>query len=561
MGTNKKLLLLSTAIIIITGFLIYSNALFNDFVWDDELLITKNHYVTHFSSQFIKNIFSSHISEGGGMRSNFYRPAQLLSYILDYFLYGLNPKGFHLTNILLHIIVSVLVLILMKDIFKNIYLGLVTSLMFLVHPIHTEAITYISGRAEPLVALFSLLCLIFFIKYFLNFRIYFIFLSSLFFMCALLSKESAIILPLLLLVTFIFKNSSKKTKFVELYILLPYILIISVYILLRLTILKFIIEDLVTPLNASPLHFFKCLSLACEILIFPHALHMEYGAFTPHLFEPRVLLGGAIILASAGSFLIKKPVFKPLQFGIIWFFISYIPYSNIYPLNAFFAEHWLYLPSIGFFLILGTVIIILRNKYSRLFPLILTVILLYIIYLSFQTILQNSYWKNQKSIYKYTLKHNPRSTRLCNNLGIIYAHEGKNKLALDMYNKALLINPRNTETYYNVGNLLTKMGQFIEAEKYYLKAIDTEPNNAKAHYCLGNLYARLNKSKKAINHYNHALSSNPYFIEAINNLGAVYYLEGNFTTAKHFWEKALSLAPDHPDPKRNLEMLQKRQAK
>ena len=191
---------LAVGLIIILGLIAYANSFSNPFMWDDENLIVTNPYIKNI--QLVKNLFTKDLAFGTQF-SNFYRPLQSLSFELDYYLWGLNPFGFHLTNLLLHIACALVIYFLFCLIFpaaKSI--GLITALLFLVHPIQTEAVTYISGRADPQASLFMLLSIFFYIKHSLKTRPKnrpYLLASVVCFILALLSKETALILPLLIL--------------------------------------------------------------------------------------------------------------------------------------------------------------------------------------------------------------------------------------------------------------------------------------------------------------------------------------------------------------------------
>lgn len=154
--------LISIAIIIVFTFAAYANSLGNDFIWDDEFLVRDNMYIRSFSH--LKDIFTSYLASSSGNINNFYRPLQDLSYMIDYFFWGYDPMGFRLTNIILHSLCAALIYILMARILGDYRPALLAGLFFGVHPINTEAVTYIAGRADPLYLVFFLSSFILFLK-------------------------------------------------------------------------------------------------------------------------------------------------------------------------------------------------------------------------------------------------------------------------------------------------------------------------------------------------------------------------------------------------------------
>jgi len=208
--TKKKHIFFSVFLIIILGFVVYGNSFHNDFFWDDKALIEDNRYVKDWSS--ISQTFTQDIGAGGDKKWNFYRPLQMVTYMGDYSLWKLNAKGYHLTNIVLHIFVALCIYWLMNVIFNNNFLSSLTGMLFIVHPVHTEAVTYIAGRADSLALLFMLLCFIFYIKSPPSKRIGQYLLMVLSYTLALLSKESSLILPALLLLYHISFNKKVRVK-------------------------------------------------------------------------------------------------------------------------------------------------------------------------------------------------------------------------------------------------------------------------------------------------------------------------------------------------------------
>ena len=154
--------LLPLILITVLGFAVYGNAINGAFLWDDQLLIKDNQYIRDYS--YLGQIFSSDTEAGAGEQSGFWRPIQIFTYTIEYSLWQLNASGYHLTNIILHILVALSVFWLVNILFDNQRLALFTGLLFVAHPIHTGAVAYISGRADSLAALFMLLCFVFYSK-------------------------------------------------------------------------------------------------------------------------------------------------------------------------------------------------------------------------------------------------------------------------------------------------------------------------------------------------------------------------------------------------------------
>jgi len=582
---KKTTLLVSILLIIILGFFVYSNSLNGEFIWDDEILIVDNVYIK--DSHSIPGLFTKDITYGTFDKSNFYRPLQILTYVLNYAIGKLDTKVYHLTNIIFHILVAMILYWLINLIFKNNFLSLITSLLFVSHPIHTEAVSYISGRADPMAVLFMLLTMILYIKYSHDNKIYFYFLSFISYFLALLCKEIALVTPLLLLAyDYIYiriKESSKRH--------IPFLLLGLIYIFLRKTVLNFPVKNIIaetTFFQRLPV-IFQSLTMYFKKLLLPFDLHMEYALVVPPITNIQVILGILITLVLIMTLVIVREKEKAVSFSIAWFFINYLPISNIFPLNAFFAEHWIYTPSLGLFILAGWIVIKAFYK-GIIFRLIVSLSLLFLLgYNSYLTRQQNHYWSTRKYFYERTLKYNPNSSRVYHRLSILYfdngeidkgieyakkaldiapdfveVHEnlaaaylikGFYDMAIDECEKALKIAPNSVYAHLNLGNAYFKKGWNDKAIIEFNKVISINPSNANAHSNLGTAYATIGKKEEAITEFKRAIEINPKFTDAYINLGMVYNGIGRHEEAIASFKKALEINPNYAVAYYNLAII------
>jgi len=206
------LLILSLALII---FGVYANAINGPFIFDDKTLVEQNGSIKDLSN--ISKFFKTDIFSKDGLRpvSNSYRPMQIISYAVDFFIYGNNPRGFHVTNILLHILNALLIFFVLRKIINNVFIAYFTALLFGIHPVNTPCVTYISGRADLLSITFVLMSLLSYINYNRKKNTVFLILSAVAYFFAILSKEYAIfIMPLVLFIYHI--TYDKENPFVPL---------------------------------------------------------------------------------------------------------------------------------------------------------------------------------------------------------------------------------------------------------------------------------------------------------------------------------------------------------
>lgn len=548
--SQRRAIFLAILLIVGLGFSIYANSLNGKFLWDDDVLVRDNVYIRNWSNS--SKIFIKDIGIGGGRLYHFYRPMQTLSYMIDYSFWKLDVRGYHFTNILLHILVALAIYWLTNILFADDILSLLASLLFVTHPIHTEAVSYISGRADSLVGIFILLAIIFYIKYLRSEKITMFIFSWLSFMFAILSKEYGLILPLLLGIYHIVFKVKFKTK--------QFLLILSAtipYIFLRFIAYNSLLTPPVyfqTTIFQRVIGFFAAFTDYLKLLILPFNLHMEYGYKLFNIFNPKVIFGvGLLALLLRWAFKIRNKN-KLIFFSITWFFITLIPQSNLYPVNAYMAEHWLYLPSIGFFLILGHELSYLyraKQKGSAI-PLLLSLTFFY----SFLTIRQNNYWKEPIAFYKRTLEYAPHSWRVLSNLGKAYQLIDKDKHKeeiIGLYERAIENNPNYVEAYNNLCFLYYELGENDKAISSCKKAIEINPNYAKAYNNLASAYKEINKLEDAVTCYKKAIELNPEYANAYNNLGLVLYTDyKRKEEGMDLFKKAVAIDPDFADAHNNL---------
>lgn len=478
----------------------------------------------------------------------FYRPLQMLSYALDYSFWNLNPAGYHLTNIFLHILAALMLFWLIRVLFKDIILACLTGLFFVAHPLHSEAVTYISGRSDPLALIFFLLTFVVYVKRFRRPDFSFYTLTALTYSAALLSREQSLVLPLLfLLYHYGFKERVRPKPF-SLFVVLS-----VAYIVLRLTVLRHLIAHV--SFHSSALErlpgFFAAVFTYARLLILPFDLHMEYGWRLFSLADPKAILG-LILLIAGIIYCWKRRIRGGISFfGLSWFILTLLPVSNLYPINAYMAEHWLYLPSIGFFLLVaGGVRSAYQRKELRIISLVLAAGIL--AFYSCLTLRQNLLWKDPIAFYERTLKYTPKSGRAMNNLANAYVDAGRYDEGVLLYKKTLETDPGFKTTYYNLANAYKKTGRNQEAISRYKKAIEVEPEYAPAYYNLANTYKELLQYDEAIPLYKSAIRINPGYVEAYNNLGIVYSARGERQEAISTFKKAIEIEPNDGTSYANL---------
>jgi tetratricopeptide (TPR) repeat protein len=536
------------AIIIITvlGATLYANSISGKFIWDDNMLVKNNAHIKNLSN--IPRMFAEDMGEGAGERTGFYRPIQVASYALDYSIWGLDETGYHVTNILLHISVALCIFWLVNILFSDKLVAFLASLFFIIQPVHAEAVSYISGRADLLAGLFILLSLIYYIKNARDDSAYSYILTISLYMLALLSKEISLMLPLLLILChIIFKERLRiKTS-------LSVLSLSIIYIILRFGVLKvaLVAAGQETTLSQRIPGVFAALASYLRLIILPFNLHMDYGVKIFNWLDPIVVLGASFFLLAIALVVKSWKSDKLLVFSLFWFILWLSPQSNIYPLTAYMAEHWLYLPSIGLLLILARYLAYLYRGSSLKYPGFFIISGIVIFY-SALTINQNNYWNEPISFYERTLRFAPYSTGVYNNLGVSYNSIGDRERAVELFKKAIDLDPERESAYFNLGNVYKEISEDRKAIDAYKKAIEIRPDYAMAYNNMGFVYGLMGEDEEAVESFRKAIEISPNRAHAYHNLANTYRKIGDLDEAINQYQRTIEIDAERTGAYRSL---------
>jgi tetratricopeptide (TPR) repeat protein len=558
-------------IIALVSMAVYSNTLFMDFVYDDLTQILENNYI-----KSLENIPSMFISDvWAGKKDGFspyYRPVFTLSLAIDYFIWGESPSGYHLTNILLHAMVSVMFYILALRILNSEVAAIAAGLIFAVHPVHAEAIAWTSGRNEPLSALFMFASLYLYILYRDRNKTQYIALSLFLFFTALLSKEMAITLPaVIFLYELCFRNGAIKQK-----IQMPlwYGLIAVIYMIVRMTILShtsWVEAPLLWRLYTLPGIFLKYLIA----LIFPFNLKIFYDIpFPKTFFSSAVIVPFLISFAIILVIVISPRYDKKLFFSLFWIFVTLTPVLNIVAqvTPALMADRYLYIPSAGFSLAAGITFakvfglsgkiydvsdnqtaLTAHNKSSKIKMVAGLLIIGILFILTFQ---RNYLFKDQFSFITRMVNDAPEYFGGHYDLGLIYINQGRFDEAEKELKYALKLQPLFGKASINLGSIYFKQKRFDDAEREFQKVLQIGPDyplSYLAYYNLGCLYFKQRRFEEAISAFQQVLKLKPDYADAYYNLGITYLTLKMTEEGILHLKKAVSLNPDNKTYKENFD--------
>lgn len=547
--------------------LVYHHIINAPFLWDDEVMITGNRLIKGEIS--LKEIFT-HGAFGGPMeRSSFYRPLQILTYAIDYRVWGgFNESGFHLTSLLFHFLGCIFLLLILRRLsYSNLFSFLIV-IVYAIHPIQIENVTYLSGRGDVLCHLLSILCVYFFtlIPY-RKPKWLWITLSVFFYLLAAFTKENTILLPVALIFLMIWKNDvfakSKKPVITGLSLLL---LMMASYLFFRFMMLSnletrslsLIAQEPLAirlyTLPASVINYFK-------LLLVPFHYHMEYHYLlrTPLSWQMVLFL---IILIMA--FLIYKKKLLPkreLIFYYAWFFVFLIPVLNIYPLAATLREHWVTFSSIAFFLIIGRIfqeLKLMEWKYRKI-PVFKIMFLLWLLYITSYTYIRNTHWSSAFTLYEHDVKYSKKSFILWNNLGVEYFRKNDLSNAERCFLRSANVcpPPGYAPTQNNLGVIYQNHQDFEKAIHYYYRAIELD-NYLLAYYNLGAILTSQGKNPEAIEILEKGIQSYPWDRDILYFLGIAYFRQGNLQKADRIFTRLNSMYPGYKNSKELIKEIRNR---
>lgn len=471
-------------------FAAYAPSLGGQFLWDDNALVKGNLLIR--SPLFLLEAFRHNLFDDN---SNFYRPVQTLTFILDYRAWGLNPFGYHLTNILIHAVNAGLLFLVLRRVLAAVFrraaapaggdavAALAIALGWAIHPIHSAAIAYISGRADTLAMGF---CLLAWLACEAGFRARAprprraaLAGAMLCFLLGLCSKEIAFVW-LALFLGYVFWVRASLPRRVKITVLAGGLVCLCAYGILRSLPPAPPPAPPYPPLPSRWLLMIRALGDYGSLMVFPGKLFMERQVFAaPGLENPQdepmyLALGvaGAIVLGALATGAFVPGRGRDLRrFGAAWFLAAFLPISNLFTLNASVAEHWLYLPSIGFLLFLAGVAANLSWRGLKLSaPAAAMAALLVATALGARTYRRSFDWMDELTFFRQTVADGGDVPRARLGLANSWSHLQNDGAAIPLLRRIAQEYPKATTARINLANALARRGEFPEARAILEKA-------------------------------------------------------------------------------------------
>lgn len=548
------------AVIGLFGFAVYSNSFDSSFHFDDYSFIVNNKAIREIGN--VKAVW-----QAMNVPSRF---IGFYTFAVDYYFYKLNPAGYHVTNFLIHFITSCLVYWFVRLLFltprfneswltgQEKYIAFFAGLIFMLHPVETQAVTYISQRFASLASLFYLASACFYLYGRLavqkahKAKAVFI-ISIAFGLLGMMTKEIVISLPIMIffLELFLFGRNILGRYKASIGIFLTALLIIPAMFSFKVTQILFAplvseshFGDIIT-LDHYLMTQARVFAVFLRLFFIPLGQNLDYDfALSRSIGEPATLLSVALI---AGLIILAfrlRRNYPILTLALAWFFIALLP--NLIPRVNVIFEHKMYLASIGLCVGLSAGIhVFIEDKYRWI---ILSSIVLALSVLTYQ---RNNVWKNEITLWEDVAQKSPDKPRANLNLGKAYLEIGQYETALRYFHKVLEIDPDNSKAYNNIGLIYFKQNKLTEALRQFDKALSLDKKNVKAYLDRGSLFRAQGRLDLALKDYNEALKINPEYAIVYVNRGNIFAEEKNYQAAIEDYTKAIENMVNYMEAYRN----------
>jgi protein O-mannosyl-transferase len=565
--SQRSLIPLPYLIFIIIGLIVtieYSNTLSVPFQFDDSINIADNLKIRHLTAYL--NLTSS-------------RYVGSLSLAFNYYLGGVSPFGYHLVNIMIHIANGILIYVMVRLLCQTPFfssgrseepishwLASATALLFVSHPIQTQAVTYTIQRFTSLSTFFYLLAVIGYLKWRIKLpsdkrRLLWYSTALLATILAMKTKEITFTIPFMLVLVEALFFSTSSRRWVP---LVPFLLTLPIIPISRSGALGegeagFARQTMDIGRWDYLVTQFRVIVTYLRLLIFPTNQNLDYDYPIYHsILAPPVLL--SFLLLSALFISAVCLLFIPARsrflyvtrftaFGVLWFFLTLSIESSIIPIQDVIFEHRLYLPSVGFLLAASAPLALVYARWKTQTTLALVGI---VTILSVATYQRNGVWKTPNTLWSDVLIKSPNKARAHFGRGTAYDDLGLQDDAAREYHAALRLRPDYAQAHNNLGMIYLKQGRYSDARSEFEEAIRDKPSLATAHNNLGLILAREGQLPKALAEFEKSIQLKDDFAQAYYNRGNVYRDLGDLAKAVQSYQTASRLNPDYAEARSNL---------
>ncbi|MCS6926954.1 MAG: tetratricopeptide repeat protein [Candidatus Binatia bacterium] len=529
---------------------VYANTLDNGFVFDDYFMVVENEAIRLPPQEWWK------IFAGEGRWVGSYRPLRTLSYAVDYQLGGLEPFIYHLFNLVYHWTAAFLVFLVTLRLLPAgaapaaTLPALGVALLWALHPVQTESVAYISGRRDILAGMFFVLAFYAFLRFRAarsgRARVGWVLLTGVAFLCAALAKESAFILPLVFFVYDYCReydarggigHNLGRIAWQHRWLYGPLLALAGgaawYYAPYWSVILAMQREAVVAVWTTVPriwLHY-------VTVLLWPVTLNADYSNAFPlssSVWEWRTLAAtmGVVLLFGVAVWWLKRGYRLP-AFGVLWFVVTLLPVSHLLPHPELVAEHYLYLPSFGFCLLVGSALLrtetgLQRELWAGGWRSRVGVGLCVVLLLGYavRTVVRNGDWQDEITLWRKTVETAPTSARAHHNLAVALSLHGDLAAAEEAFRRALAADPTYGPAYTGLAELYLASFKFDDALTAAQKGVELRPGRVWARWVLGLVYYQRGDYRQALPALQKVVELKADFLPAHRLLVTLYRLLG-----------------------------------
>ena len=566
-GTNQQytwMVPIGLLFIVTASVVVYVPAMRGDFIWDDDCYVQKNPLLR--SDNGPRQIWFSL------RQPSQYFPMVYTSFRFEYALWGLNPTGYHITNIVLHIINALLLWWVLRSL--SLPGAWLAAVIFALHPVHVESVAWITERKNVLMVFFFFLSLLVWVRFagrsHRSQRAWPMYvLSLLLYALALFSKATACTLPAALVLLLWLKSIRVDIK--RWLQITPYVLLGSAVGLFTVWYERYRVGTGMLELGINPIERVliagRALWFYIGKLVWPVNLAFSYPSWeidSSDLSQYGWLFACLVVVLAMWKW--RDNLGRGPLAAIVFFVATLFPMLGFFSLYTFrytyVADHYQYVASVGPIALLTAIGYQIANRIGKWGKRVAVVIAAFaLVTLGTLTWQQCHIYKDLETLWRDTLKKNPDSWLANNNLAVLLIEQGALEEAIKHCRQALRINPDYVEGHNNLGNALAKDGKLDEAIEHFHQALKIKPDHIGAHNNLGRALAKKGKLDEAVGHYRQALRLNPNRPVVLYNLGEALRLQAKYDEAITCYKESLRLKPDQPGAHRNLAMILFRQGK
>jgi len=535
--TDFKHIIIAAVIVIISAIVFYPS-LENQFTnWDDPRYVTESEIIKDLSFENIKTIFSEPYFMN-------YHPLTILSYAIEYHYDKLNPKTYHTTNYILHLLNIILVFVFFYLITKrNLIIPSIVAFLFALHPMHVESVAWVAERKDVLYSLFYLSAIITYVKFLQHKNFSWYFLTIVLFLLSLLSKPMAVTLPVVLVLLDYFYKRKWNIKIVLEKV--PFFLLALLFGIIAIIIQEGAIakEGAVSYTEKLVVGFYGLFMYIYQVFVplklstfYPYPRYDEVGGYLPTIFyfAPLISLG---IISFLGLIVYKsKKYARVIVFGFLFYLSTIsIVLQFLSVGKALMADRYTYLPYLGLFFIIAFAIndfISNKYKYAKFIkPIILTVVAAYLVFIVYLTHERIKVWKNSEVLWTDVLKNYPDADMAYRNRGNYYGKTDRADLAMKDYQILKANNQMDDETWGNLGNIYRMQEKYDKAFECYDNAVKLGPKEINAHINRGIINSILKKYDEAFIDFDNALKLGARIDKVAGNRAFAYLYSGDYDNA------------------------------